>query len=205
MICKILKIFVGIVFVVFLCSGTVVNAETFYYANGHRIQWEDETWLNGIRYRAIKKLSQFSPVPMEKLDNAKLLHWNLTDEQYAGAYGEALQIAKYAVGLSLKQKLKYITIAVRSYFDKVGTYSTDAPHWLDAYGFYVLHKASCQGAACAVGMCLNILDIPYEHINHNKWEHQWCRVYVEKGKYWICDSFGCYFGEEPGPYRHPFF
>lgn len=102
MVCKILKIFAGIVFVVFLCSGTVVNAETFYYANGHRIQWEDETWLNGICYRAIKKLSQFSPVPMEKLDNAKLLHWNLTDEQYAGAYGEALQIAQYAVGKGLE-------------------------------------------------------------------------------------------------------
>lgn len=199
-----LSSFFVVIFLGLLCLGTEVNAETVYYVKGHRVRWASETWLDGIRDKAIKKNVQFSPVPMNQLDNAKLLHWNLTDEQYASAYNEALQIAKYAAGLSLKQQLKYITIAVRSYFNRTGTYSTEAPHWFDAYGFYVLHKSSCQGAACAVGMCLNILGIPYEHINHNKWEHQWCRVNVAK-KYWICDSFGGYFGEEPSPYGHPFF
>lgn len=53
------------------------------------------------------------------------------------------------------------------------------------------------------GLCLNILGIPYEHVNENQWGHQWCRVNIN-GTYWICDAFGLYCGPEPAPYQYPY-
>lgn len=43
-----------------------------------------------------------------------------------------------------------------------------------------------------------------EHVNENKYAHQWCRVKVGK-KYWICDAYGLYCGSEPGKRKHPYF
>ena len=53
-------------------------------------------------------------------------------------------------------------------------------------------------------MCLNMLGIPYEHVNESQWSHQWCRVPMPDGSYWICDSYGLYCGPEPAPYQHPY-
>ena len=57
----------------------------------------------------------------------------------------------------------------------------------------------------ATALCLDILGIPYEHVNENQYSHQWCRVPMEDGGYWICDAFGLYCGPEPEPYQHPYF
>ena len=46
--------------------------------------------------------------------------------------------------------------------------------------------------------------IPYEHVNENQWSHQWCRVPMPDGSYWICDAYGLYCGPEPAPYQHPY-
>ena len=83
------------------------------------------------------------------------------------------------------------------------SYSTDIPHYNDPYGYFVLGVASCAGYTRATGLCLNILGIPYEHVNENQWGHQWCRVNIN-GTYWICDAFGLYCGPEPAPYQHPY-
>ena len=48
-----------------------------------------------------------------------------------------------------------------------------------------------------------MLGIPYEHVNENQWSHQWCRVPMPDGSYWICDAYGLYCGPEPAPYQHP--
>lgn len=145
-------------------------------------------------------------VPSEQLANRTLLHWNLTDEQYQQCYDVAYQIAKKYQGYSSRREiLKGLANDLRGYFDRNVTYSTKAPHFLDAYGFFITKQASCQGGTCAVGMCLNILGIQYEHVNHNKWTHQWCRVPMEDGSYWICDAYGGpYAGPEPAPYSHPY-
>lgn len=50
---------------------------------------------------------------------------------------------------------------------------------------------------------LNILGIPYEHVNENQYSHQWCRVQIDDS-YWIRDAFGLYCGEEPAPYEHSY-
>lgn len=82
-------------------------------------------------------------------------------------------------------------------------YSMSSPHYNDPYGYFILHTASCAGCTRATGLCLNILGIPYEHVNENQYSHQWCRVNVN-GTYWICDAYGLYCGPEPAPYTHPY-
>ena len=145
-------------------------------------------------------------VSADQLANRSLLHWNLTDEQYQQCYNVAYQFAKKYQGYTSKREiLKGLANDLRSYFDNEVKYSAKAPHFLDAYGFFITKQASCQGGTCAVGMCLNILGIEYEHVNHNKWTHQWTRVPMEDGTYWICDAYGGpYAGPEPEPYRHPY-
>lgn len=81
-------------------------------------------------------------------------------------------------------------------------YSTDEPHYNDPYGYFVSGVASCAGCARATGLCLDMLGIPYEHVNENQWSHQWCRVNMGDS-YWICDAYGLYVGAEPAPYEHP--
>mgnify|MGYP006987329558 CR=1 FL=1 len=78
-------------------------------------------------------------------------------------------------------------------------YSMEANHYNDPYGYFVLRTASCAGCARATALCLDILGIPYEHVNENQYSHQWCRVPMEDGSYWICDAFGLYCGPEPEP------
>lgn len=145
-------------------------------------------------------------VPMDQLDNRTLLHWNLSDEQYRMCYDAAVRFARPLSGISSRKEiLRQLAISIREFTDTQVTYSTKASHFLDAYGFFINRTASCQGETCATGFCLNILGIEYEHVNHNKWKHQWCRVKVEDGTYWICDAYGLYCGPEPAPYKHPRF
>lgn len=115
-------------------------------------------------------------VPLSELSNYEQLHWNLTDEQLAACYEAAKPFVVTLVGLPQEEQMKRIAQELRDFFDNRMEYSDKAPHFLDAYGFFINKKASCQGATCVVGLCLNMLGIDYEHVNHNKWTHQWCRV-----------------------------
>lgn len=159
--------------------------------------------FNIIDNASAEKL-KFKPVPLEQLQNYALLHQYLSDEELKAAYDAALPLAEEVYGLRLEEQLKLLTLIVRQYYEERVTYSTEAPHFLDAYGFLVTHQASCQGSTCATGLILNILGINYEHINHNLWEHQWCRVNVN-GEYWIVDAYGLYCGPNIEPYDadHP--
>ena len=97
-----------------------------------------------------------------------------------------------------------IAIALRNMVDSGQVvYSTEAAHYSDPYGYLVLGVASCAGCTRTTGLCLNMLGIPYEHVNENQWSHQWCRVDID-GIYWICDAYGLYVGPEPEPYAHPY-
>lgn len=129
----------------------------------------------------------------------------LQDAEFEQAYQEALKIVTPLALMSREDQLYGIANALRSMVDD-GTvvYSTDTPHYNDAYGYLVLHVASCAGCTRTTGLCLNILGIPYEHVNENQWAHQWCRILMEDGTYWICDAYGLYCGPEPAPYQHPY-
>lgn len=163
--------------------------------------------VDGITYicNLTVKKSNFKPVPINKLKNYKSLKAKMTNAEFKKAYKKALQVVKPFGDLSKKDQLYGVAAALREMFDSGKVkYSTSAAHYNDPYGYFVRHVASCAGCTRATGLCLNILGIKYEHVNENKYKHQWCRVKVGK-KYWICDAYGLYCGPEPGKRKHPYF
>lgn len=159
---------------------------------------------DSLRKSLTLKAPEFAPVPMDQLANLKSLRKNAGDKELAQAYEEALKVVAPLAKKSRGEQLAGIATALRKMFDSGMTYSTSSPHYNDPYGYFVLNTASCAGCARATGLCLNILGIPYEHVNENQWTHQWCRVKVGDA-YWICDAYGLYCGPEPAPYAHPRF
>lgn len=156
-----------------------------------------------LRKRFTMRAPDFAPVPMEQLANLKSLRRNAGDAELAQAYEAALEIVTPLAKKSREEQLAGIATALRRMFESGMTYSTSGPHYNDPYGYFVLKTASCAGCTRATGLCLNILGIPYEHVNENQWSHQWCRVKVGDA-YWICDAYGLYCGPEPAPYVHPY-
>lgn len=110
---------------------------------GVRVEFAGDGYVNSIKYRTLRNASSFNPVPINQLVNANTLHYNLTEEQYKASYEAALEFARPAASLTLKEKLKYVAVSLRSYKDKYVEYSTSAPHWIDTYGYFVLKHASC--------------------------------------------------------------
>lgn len=126
-----------------------------------------------------------------------------TDEEFRSAYAVAADMVAHLAGMSREDQLYNIAAALRYRVDSGQVYySTDEPHYNDPYGYFVTGVASCAGCASATGLCLDILGIPYEHVNENQWSHQWCRVTMGDS-YWNCDAYGLYVGPEPVSYEHP--
>lgn len=142
-------------------------------------------------------------VPLNRLANLSSLRKKATNTELAEAYNVAAQIVTPYIGCSRQEQLYGIATELRALYDNGMAYSTSSPHYDDPYGYFVLRTASCAGCARATGMCLNMLGIPYEHVNANQYTHQWCRINVD-GEYWICDAYGLYCGPEPAPYTHPY-
>ncbi|MDR2734482.1 MAG: hypothetical protein LBC99_07560 [Spirochaetota bacterium] len=132
----------------------------------------------------------------EKLPNSASLKRGMTENEFMQAYKIAAKLMSPYAGLSLEKKLESVTKGLYQYMraSKVG-YSDTAPHYNDVYGFFVNHVSSCAGATRAVGLCLNILGIPYTHVNENEWSHQWCRVKVGRNT-WACDIYMPRYGQE---------
>lgn len=147
-------------------------------------------------------------VPIDKLANYKSLKKNMTDAEFQAAYDEALKIVQPLVGKDWNTQMVELETALRARFDVAG-YSTSAPHYNDPYGYLILGTASCAGCTRTTGLCLNMLGYTYEHVNENKWDHQWCRIYIGvefsglQDIFWICDPFADYSGPEFMPYQHP--
>ncbi len=143
-------------------------------------------------------------VPADQLANLSSLRKRMTDEELMQAYNVALELVTPYADLPREEQLMEIAVSLRDMYDSGMRYSMTDTHYNDPYGYFVLGAASCAGCTRATGMCLNILGIPYEHVNENQYLHQWCRVEVN-GTYWICDAYGLYCGPEPAPYTHPRF
>lgn len=149
-----------------------------------------------------------SIVPVDQLANLKSLKKRMTDEELQAAYDEALKIVTPLANLPYETQLCGIAVALRRLTEKYVEYSMEENHYNDPYGFFILHVASCAGATRAVGLCLNMLGLPYEHVNENQYSHQWARVdlpvdHIPIDVCWICDAYGLYVGPEPAPYFHP--
>ena len=148
----------------------------------------------------------FESVPVTKLANLKSLRKKTTDAEFRQAYDAAVELVTPLGKLSREEQLYGIAVALRDMVDSGQVaYSTSAAHYNDPYGYFVAGVSSCAGCTRATGLCLNILGIPYEHVNENQYAHQWCRVKMPDGSYWICDAYGLYVGPEPAPYQHPYF
>lgn len=149
--------------------------------------------------------SLWSPVPIKQLTHYKSLSRRMNSTEFAQAYEQARQIVTPLAFMSREEQLVGIAVALRAMVDSgIVGYSTSTSHYSDPYGYLVLHTASCAGCARTTGLCLDMLGIPYEHVNENQWSHQWCRVPMSDGSYWICDAYGLYCGPEPAPYQHPY-
>ena len=143
-------------------------------------------------------------VALNKLNNYKSLKKNMSDAEFQAAYDVAYAVVAPIKDKSRSEQLMTIAGVIRYLVDSgLVVYSTSEPHYNDPYGYFVKGVSSCAGCTRATGLCLNILGIPYEHVNENQWSHQWCRVQMEDGSYWICDAYGLYCGPEPAPYKHP--
>lgn len=141
-------------------------------------------------------------VSVDQLANCASLQKKLSKSELTQAYEAAKKIVEPLANLSREAQLSGIMVALRAITNNEITYSSSAPHYSDAYGFFILHTASCAGCTRATGLCLNMLGIPYEHVNENQYSHQWTRVNLN-GTYWICDAYGLYCGPEEAPYQHP--
>lgn len=158
--------------------------------------------VDGIANVPVEVSEEPQLVPVNELANLSSLRKKMTDEELNQAYNMAAEIVKPCLKLSKEEQLQEITYSLVKLFDSGLTYSMTDAHYNDPYGYFVLGTASCAGCARATGLCLNMLGIPYEHVNENQYSHQWCRVEID-GTYWICDAFGLYCGPEPAPYAHP--
>lgn len=147
----------------------------------------------------------FQPVPINQLQNRASLKKKCTDAEFQAAYDAAKAVVTPLADLSREEQLYGIAVALRQMVDsgKV-VYTTSTNHYNDPYGYFVAGVSSCAGCTRATGLCLNMLGISYEHVNENQWSHQWCRVKMDDGSYWICDAYGLYCGPEPAPYQHPY-
>ena len=146
-----------------------------------------------------------SLVPINKLANGRSLQKKMTGAEFQAAYNVAAGIVTPLIGRNRQEQLTAIEAAIRARVDSGAVrYTTSIPHYNDPYGYFVSGVGSCAGETRATGLCLNMLGIPYEHVNENQWSHQWCRVPMADGSYWIVDAYGLYVGPEPAPYCHPY-
>lgn len=155
----------------------------------------------------------FIPVPLSKLANLQSLKKDMSDAQMKQVYDIAVDLMRPTAAFkTLEQKAFYAArIIALKYKDY--TYTSKTSHYGDPYGVFIERKATCSGFTRTLGLCLNILGIPYEHVNEGLWEHQWCRVKIN-GTYWACDAytepggFGSLNGilyREDEPYDYPWF
>lgn len=158
-----------------------------------------------LRKSITLKAAPFEPVPLKKLANYKSLKKKMSDAEFQAAYEAARKVVEPLAKKSREEQLLGIAIALREMVESGQVrYSTEEAHYNDPYGYFVKGVASCAGCTRATGLCLNMLGISYEHVNEGQWSHQWCRVNMGNGEYWICDAYGLYCGSEPYAYGHPY-
>lgn len=74
---------------------------------------------------------------------------------------------------------------VRHYNDPTGVFGVYKSDGNGKGGYTVSYAADCAGASRAVGLCLNMLAIPYQHVNENTWKQQFVKVNINGANYII--------------------
>ena len=120
------------------------------------------------------------------------------------AKAEAKKVIKNIIkpGMSDAEKAQAISSFLYYNVDKQMNQSTEAyktNYGNEAYAALVMRIAACSGFCKAVTLLCDEAGLKSEHINANKWTHQWNRVYVD-GKWQVLDAQIGHFGGEKHPY-----
>lgn len=120
------------------------------------------------------------------------------------AKAEAKKVIKSIIkpGMSDAEKAQAISSFLYYNVDRQTNQSTEAyktNFGNEAYAALVMRIAACSGFCKAVTLLCNEAGLKSEHVNANKWTHQWNRVYVD-GKWQVLDAQLGYFGGEKHPY-----
>ena len=142
--------------------------------------------------------------PKELLYQRKSLRKNCTEAEFYNAYDEAYPIvaaARAAYPNNMYGQMSYVAGAIynRINYNPGVPYKTSGAHYNDPCGVFgnvdkypdgtrIPYGCDCAGSTRAMGLCLNMLQIPYQHINENQWKQQWCRVTIN-GKSYALDPY----------------
>ncbi len=142
--------------------------------------------------------------PKELLYQRKSLRKNCTQAEFYNAYDEAYPIviaARNAHPYNMMGQMSYVANVLynRINHDPGVPYKTSGAHYNDPCGVFgnvdkdssgrrIPYGCDCAGSTRAMGLCLNMLQIPYYHVNENKWKQQWCRVNIN-GRTYALDPY----------------
>ena len=132
--------------------------------------------------------------PKELLYERKSLRKNCSKAEFYNAYDEALPIvmaARAAFPNNMYGQMGYVaqTLYTRINYNPGVRYKTSGEHYndpcsvfgnidKDSSGRRIPYGGDCAGTTRAMGLCLNMMQIPYQHVNENQWKQQWCRVTI---------------------------
>ncbi len=107
----------------------------------------------------------------------------ITKEQAAAADAVAQQIAESIMSNTAYttdcQKITAAAQTVASYCNN-SIYGSDADkYYRSPYGVFVAGVYTCAGSARALGRVLDYMGYSWQHVNENKWVHQWCIVTMD--------------------------
>lgn len=138
-------------------------------------------------------------VPLSEIKKMPTFSRHMNDAEIGEVYEILKPVAEQLTGLSRKDQVK----AIVRYVAKVPyRYSMSVQHCYDPYGLLVNGYASCTGHTRTVGFLLTLLGIPYQHINEERYMHQWARVQID-GVWYCCDGQVGLMMEETAPGAHP--
>ena len=142
-------------------------------------------------------------VPCELLYERKSLVKGCTYEEFELTYKNALRFVNNARAAYPNNMLGQMQSLQKQLYEHINfnpgiKYRTRGAHYNDAYGVLTPRKnedgsiyylgGECSATTRAMGLCLNMLAIPYEHVNENQWKQQWCRVNIN-GVYYALDPY----------------
>ena len=173
------------------------------YLSDKKIVEETEPSVTDQKQELEPPVDELGFVTIGHLANRKSLQKKCTDEEFQTAYDAAYELMKPVANLKVTDQLLWICAVMNDIYESPDfVYSMEIPHYNDPYGYIINHCASCAGFTRAVGLCLSMIGIEYEHVNEGGFTHQWNR-FIINGEYWVINVWGEELGPEDDPYYLP--
>ena len=117
----------------------------------------------------------------------------VTKEQAAAADAVAQQIAESIMSNNAYttdcQRITAAAQTVAAYCDNCIYGSDTNKYYRSPYGVFVAGVYTCAGSSRALGRVLDYMGYSWQHVNENKWSHQWCIVTMD-GQTGYADGMG---------------